>query len=110
MKCKICGASHEKSTHPHYKLVDSLNDKGFPRDKNDYLEAHKMANKKEKSAYGKRPFKQLERIDDKLSKHELAGKNLKTGKLEVSKRVPKKLRSEVAYHEEVENKILRKRK
>lgn len=110
MKCKICGAKHDKSTHPHYKLVSQLNDKKFPTHSSDYPQAHRKANEAEEKAYGKRGFKQLERIDRKLAKHELAGKNLRTGKLEVSKKVPKKYRDEVAYHEEVENKILRRKK
>jgi hypothetical protein len=109
MKCKICGAKHA-NTHPHYKLVRELTSKGFPTHSADYAQAHRKANKAEEKQFGKRAFNKLEKYVKGSSKHELIGKNLKSGKLEVSKKVPKKMREEVAYHEEVENKILRKRK
>ena len=110
MKCNLCGEKHAKSTHPHYKLVPHLNDKGFPEDKVSYPQAHRMANKAEKKQFGAKQFKRLEKFVRGSSKHELIGKNTSRGKLEVEKKVPKKFREEVAYHEEVENKILRRKK
>ena len=91
-----------------YKVVKKLKEKGFPTSSKHYPEAHEEADKKEKKKFGK-GYKSMKKVDDKLDKGELAGKNFKSGKLEVSSKVPKKYRKEVAYHEEVENKILRKK-
>lgn len=110
MKCKVCGKTHDKADHPHYRLVSSLNDSGFPTHSRDYDSAHRKANKAEKEQFGTRSFKAMEKVDSRLKKHELAGKNLKSGKIEVSEKVPKKLRAEVALHEAVESKALRKKK
>lgn len=107
MKCKTCGKNHARND-PHIK--EKLTDEGFPTHSPRYKSAHRDANRAEKKKFGKKAFKELEKIDRKLSKHELAGKNLKSGKIEVSKKVPKKFRKEVVFHEEVENKILRKKK
>lgn len=109
MKCEKCGKNHEES-HPHFKLVKKLTDKGFPTHEKKYKEAHEKANKAEKRKFGVEAFRNLEAGDRKMGKHDLAGKNTKKGKIEVSRRVPKNDRREVAYHEEVENKILRKKK
>lgn len=92
-----------------YKTVNKLERKGFPTDKKKYPEAHEAADKKEKKKFGK-GYEKMKKVDDKLKKGELAGKNFKSGKIEVSKKVPKNLRKEVAYHEKIENKILAKRK
>lgn len=102
-----CNKSHRED-HPHFVLERKLNDKGFPTHSSKYQEAHRKANEAEEKKYGKKSFKVLERLDKKVSKHELIGKNLKRGKLEVSKKVPKRYREEVAYHEEIENENLRK--
>ncbi len=109
MKCQICRKSHKDAQHPHYMLMSELNDSGFPVDTPEYLKAHHEANKAEKEQYPK-GYEKMKSVDAKLSKHELAGKNLKSGKIEVSAKVPKKLRAEVALHEEVESKALRKKK
>lgn len=110
VKCKICGVTHEKSTHPHYKLVAELSDTGFPTHSKRYPKAHERASKAERQAYGKKQFEELGNVDRGMKKHQLAGKNLKSGKLEVSKQIPSKMRPEVAYHESVESKILRGKK
>lgn len=106
MKCKVCGKSHDHRIH----MEDSLQDKGFPTHDKRYETAHRKANQAEKKRFGEKAFKALDKIEHSLKKHELLGKNTKTGKIEVEVKVPKKLREEVAFHEEVENKILRKRK
>ena len=49
-------------------------------------------------------------MDETIPDDELIGKNSKSGKITVSKKVPKKLRAEVAFHEKVESKKLRKKK
>lgn len=109
MKCKSCGKDH-KSSHIHFKVVSKLSDKGFPTHSSHYQQAHKKANKAEKEKFGVKQFKKLEKIDKSVRKHELVGKNLKNGKIEISKKVPASLRNEVAYHEKVENKNLRSKK
>lgn len=110
MKCKVCGKTHDKSDHPHYRLVSDLHDTGYPTSSHRYPNAHSKANAAEKAKFGEASFKAMNKVDAGLKKHELAGKNLKTGKIEVSKKVPKKYRAEVALHEEVESKVLRKKK
>jgi hypothetical protein len=111
MHCKQCGKNHE-ANHPHFKLVKKLNDKGFPEhpSKAKYEKAHRIANRKEKEKYGAKSFGELNKLDRGLGKHELSGKNTKSGKIEVSEKVKPKLRREVAYHEQVENRALRKKK
>lgn len=109
MKCHKCGQDHDKS-HAHFKVMNTLSDKGFPTHSKKYHSAHELANKKEKEKFGKKAFKEVEKIDRKLGNHELAGKNTRSGKIEVSKKIPEKYRNEVAYHEKIENKALRKKK
>ena len=92
----------------NYKVVKELKDKGFPTHAKKYHSAHEEADKKEKKKFGKN-YESMKKIDSKLGKHELAGKNFRSGKIEVSSKVPKKYRKEVAYHEEIENKILKKK-
>lgn len=105
--CSQCGKNHSSG---HYHLKTRLKDKGFPTHEKAYQSAHRVANRDEKKAFGKKAFNALEKISSKLPKHELEGKNTKSGMIEVSKKVPPKYRKEVAFHEKVENKILRKKK
>src|SRR5271165_4429959 len=112
--CPHCGLSHPASYHTEkyadsYTVKDKLSDSGYPTHDKDYPTAHEAASKAEKKKFPK-GYKKLKKLDESLPKHELAGKNLKSGKLEVSKRVPPNRRSEVAYHERVESKKLRENK
>jgi len=109
-KCEKCDDYH-KSGHPHFGVVKKLSEKGFPVHEKKYATAHAKANAAEKKKFGKKAFKELAKLDEKAGhKHKLIGKNLKSGKLEVSKSVPKRFRDEVAYHEKVENDILTAKK
>jgi len=90
-----------------YKLVDKIEKRGFPTSSPLYRKAHAAANKAEKKSYPK-GFKKMEKVDNKLPKHQLAGTNKRSGKIEVSKKVPPKYRKEVALHEKVESKTFRK--
>ena len=92
-----------------YKVVKELKSKGFPTSSKRYPYAHEEADKSEKNKYGK-SYESMKKVDSKLKKGELAGKNYKDGKIAVSKKVPKKYRDEVAFHERKENEILTKRK
>lgn len=83
--------------------------KGFPLTDKKYKTSHEEADIAEKKKYPK-GYKELKNIDEKISKNQLIGKNTKTGKIEVSKKVPKKLRNEVAFHEKVENKNINRLK
>jgi hypothetical protein len=106
-KCEHCNSPHHPSSYHTEKYI---NDKGFPSHPHDkYEKAHIKADKAEKKKYPK-GYEELKKLDNTLSKHELAGKNTKSGKIEVSKKVPSPLREEVRFHEKVENKILRKKK
>ena len=106
MKCKTCGKNH----HTDYHLTNKLTDKGFPTHEKNYKTAHAKANYAEKQNFGDKNFKRLGKIERSIKKHELLGKNTKSGKIEVSKKVPTKYREEVAYHEKIENKNLKKEK
>lgn len=107
--CKICGENHSTQTHPSYKVVQKLNDKKFPTHSKHYPTAHEEADKIEKKMFGSKQYNSLKDIASELHKHELMGKNKKNGKIEISQKVPKKYRQEVAFHEKVENIILRKK-
>jgi hypothetical protein len=84
-----------------YKVVPKITKKGYPTSSSHYPTAHEKADKVEKAAYPK-GYKQMQKVDDKLGKRELAGTHTKSGKIEVSKKVPPKDRNEVALHEFVE--------
>lgn len=92
-----------------YELKDKLTTKGFPYQEPGYRTAHEEASKAEKKKFGKKSYNKLKKMDEEFPVGELIGKNLKSGKIEVSRKVPKPLRQEVAYHETVENKILLKK-
>jgi hypothetical protein len=101
-KCKDCGGSHETSYH----LVKSLKKNGYPTSDSHYQAAHQAANKSEKSRYPT-GYQKMKIVDEKLPSGELAGKNLKSGKVEVSEKVPSKLRKETAFHEHKESERLK---
>lgn len=83
------------------RMVKLIKRKGFPTSSKYYKEAHAEADNAEKKANSKE-YKAMKKIDSKLSKHELVGKNLRSGIIEVSDKVPKKYRKGVALHEEKE--------
>lgn len=105
MRCSKCGQNHSDSYHLKKKIIRE----GFPTSSKAYKEAHEFADKKEKEKYPK-GYEKMKKVDARLSPNELSGKSTKLGKVIVSYKVPKKLRSEVAYHERIENKQLTKRK
>jgi hypothetical protein len=88
------------------KIVKNLNDKSPSptRDKN-YRVAHSEADNAERRKYPK-AYKDMKKIDGKLGKHELVGKNFKSGKIEIESKVPKKDRKDVSLHERTERKAL----
>lgn len=100
---------HFKEIKMKYKEVNSIKREGFPTSSKEYKEAHSEADKAEKKKYPK-GYNKLKDIDSKLPKKELVGKSDKKGKVTVSKKVPKKLRNEVAYHEKYENKTIKRLK
>ena len=104
-KCKHCGGIHPSTYHTEKYIKDE----GFPTHDKRYAEAHEAADKAEKKKYPT-GYEKLKKIVRKTSKGQLLGKSTKSGAVDVSEKVPKKLRPEVAYHEKVENKSLRKKK
>jgi hypothetical protein len=90
-----------------YKLEKKIVRKGFPTADKHYATAHEEASKAEKKRYPS-GYAKLKKLDEKIPAGQLIGKNFKSGKVEVSKAVPAKQRSEVAMHERFENKKLRK--
>ena len=108
MACARC-KSNSHNTTDHFRVVEKIRDKGFPTSAKGYATAHEKADKVEKSTYPK-GYQEMKKVDRALPKGQLAGKNTKSGKIEVSKKVPPKLRKEVALHEKVESHNLRKKK
>ena len=82
--------------------------KGYPVTSNSFSGANSEADVQEKRKYPQ-GYAKLKKIDKKLPKGQILGHHTKKGKIEVSKKVPKKLRNEVAYHEKVEHKIMKKK-
>jgi hypothetical protein len=83
------------------RVVKFIKRKGYPTSAKKYPEAHSEASVKEKKKYPT-GYKEMKNIDSKLPQNELAGTHTKSGKITISKKVPRKLRSEVAYHEKEE--------
>lgn len=81
-----------------YKLVNEIKKKGFPTSSKKYPYAHRKANEDEKKKYPK-GYEKMKKIDNKLKKGELAGTHLKSGEIDISKKVPKPERKETVYHE-----------
>lgn len=108
--CSICeGVDHNTSNHRLYEVKPKIKARDFPITDRDYPKAHRKADEVEKKTYPS-GYEKMKKIDRELPKDELAGKNTKSGKIEVSSKVPSKFRKEVALHEKVENKDLKKRK
>lgn len=82
--------------------------KGYPVTEKSFSKANSVADIKEKKKYPK-GYEKLKKLIKKIPKTEILGHQTKKGKVTVSKRVPKKLRSEVAFHEVVEHKEMNKK-
>lgn len=73
-----------------------------------WKKAHEAANRAALKKFGSKTAKAVNKI--KIPNNELLGSHTRGGKIIISKRVPKKLRPAIAYHERVENKIMTKKK
>lgn len=105
-KCKKCGKNHDEAFH----LKPSIKEKGYPTASKSYKAAHEKASAAEKRKYP-RGYDKLKGMDIRAGrKHELLAKSTPTGEIEISKKVPPKLRKEVAFHEKVESKEIKKNK
>lgn len=84
--------------------------KEFPQDSEKFNAANRYASKLEKKKYPK-GYEKLDKIDKKLPSGEILGHINKIGNITISNKVPKRLRGEVSYHENIErSKILEHRK
>lgn len=90
-----------------YKLVKSIKRSGFPTTSPKYHEAHSEASNAERAKYPK-GYQKLKKMDAETPNGQLLGKNTKSGSVYVSSKVPPKLRQEVAYHERMENKAIKR--
>ena len=94
---------------PRIKLVNWIEDKGYPTNSPKYHRAHCKANAQEKKKFGKKHFEQLNKIiRENIPTHQLAGTH-KRGIIEVSKKIParpKWMRKEVRYHELIETEAM----
>lgn len=88
-------------------IKTKLVNRGYPTDSKNYREAHAEADNAERKRYPK-AYKDMKRVDSKLSRNELSGKNTRSGKIEISKKVPKRDRADVALHERTEHKALKR--
>ena len=93
-----------------YELKDVIKIKGFPvytksgRVSKKYLKAHRKANKIALDKYGSDTANAITTLIRTIPKDEWLGCHNKRGKIFISKKVPKRLRSAVRLHEEVEHK------
>lgn len=71
-----------------------------------WKKAHKNANKAALKRFGGKTAKEVSDLVKRTPKGELLGSHTKGGKILISKRVPKKLRGAVAYHEKVEHRLM----
>lgn len=107
MKCKKCGKSH-RGDHEHLKSTISA--KGFPVSSSKYAASHRKASEEEKKRFPK-GYEQLKKLDRSAGqKHQMLGTHTKSGKVEISKQVPKPLRKEVKFHEKTEAALMKKKK
>jgi hypothetical protein len=83
------------------KIVKKIKEKGYPVNSKEYKEAHAEADQQEKKRYAK-GYLRLKKIEKKMSPNTLMGTHTKKGEKKIAKIVPKSLRKEVAYHEDVE--------
>jgi len=91
-----------------YKLVKKIKRKGWPTASKKWKKSHTAANKATLKAMGSKVAKRVNKI--KVPKNELLGSHTKSGKILISKRVPKTLRGAIAYHERVEHRLMTKKK
>jgi hypothetical protein len=88
------------------RIVKKLTDNSPSPTKSKYYKiAHSEADNAEKRKFPE-IFNKLKKIDKKLEKHELIGKNFKSGKIEIESKLPKKYRKDVALHEKTERKAI----
>lgn len=97
-----------------FKTVNNIKEKGYPTSSKYYKEAHEEADVNEKKKAPKE-YKQLKKIEKKMKPHTLMGTHSKSGKVTISKVVPKRLRNHVAVNHEIpelkaENRLKRKLK
>ena len=104
MTCPDCGKNHPRSYHLEKKIAR----KGFPTASKFYESSHKAADVQEKKDHPK-GYEKMKKVDSALPEDELAGKNTRSGRIDVSRKVPRPLRAEVAEHEAVENAHIRNR-
>jgi hypothetical protein len=88
------------------KIVSKLSDHGYPYHAKGYKTAHKEASASEKKRFPK-GYEELKKKERSLDKHELMGKNTKSGKIEIEDKF-KKYAKELSYHEMEEHKNLRR--
>ena len=87
-------------------FVKKLSDHGYPYHSKYYKTAHEEASKAEKKKFPK-GYEELKKDERNLGKHELMGKNLRSGKIEVESKF-KKYGKEIAYHEQQEAKNIKR--
>lgn len=97
-----------------YTLVKRIRRAGWPvftragKISQKWKKSHQKANRAVLKRFGSKVAKQVNKI--KVPRSELLGSHTKAGKISISKRVPKKLRGAIAYHEKVEHRLMRKKK
>lgn len=96
-----------------YTLVKRIKRSGWPvktksgKISKKWKKSHPAANRAVLKKFGSKTAKAVNKI--KVPKTELLGSHTKKGKILISKRVPKKLRGAIAYHEKVEHRLMTKK-
>ncbi len=95
-------------------LVERIRRSGWPvftrsgRISQAWKKAHQKANRAVLKRFGSKVAKAVNKI--KVPRTELLGSHTRAGKIRISKRVPKKLRGAIAYHEKVEHRLMKRKK
>lgn len=84
-----------------FKVVKKISRKGYPENTKKYPEAHSEASAQEKKKFPK-GYQKLKKLDKKIPQGEMIGGHTRSGKVTISKKVPKAQRKEVVYHEHKE--------
>lgn len=97
-----------------YTLVKRIRRSGWPvftpsgKVSKKWEKSHQSANKAVLKRFGSKVAKKVNKI--KVPRSELLGSHTKSGKISISKRVPKKLRPAIELHERIEHRLMKKRK
>ena len=95
-----------------YILKPRIKSSGYPvhtpsgKVSSKWKKAHPAANRAALKRFGSKTAKKVATLVKKTPQDELLGSHTKSGKILISKRVPKKLRHAIVFHEKVEHRLM----